>query len=1316
MADCGCVSEADLRALLAGELPDLIAGEVTRHLESCPDCEAAAQHLDTQADPFLHRLRHAVHNSSEDLSGSQKGSASKTPMPEAPGVRPDVGRRETATLQSTQSASGFFPRTPPGYTIVRELGRGGMSVVYEARQKRPERTVALKMLLSGAHASTERRMRFLAEAEAIARLQHPGIVRVYQVAEHEGVPFLVLEYVGGGNLAQKVGGRPLPAREAAELVQTLARAVAHAHGQGIIHRDLKPSNVLLTTEGQPRISDFGLAKQEQAALTASGDVLGTPSYMAPEQAQGSVRLVGPVTDIYALGAILYELLTGRPPFLAATVLETLEQVRAREPISPRKLVPKIPRDLETICLKCLEKDRARRYVSAQKLAEDLQRFIDGRPVVARPVGPLNKALRWCRRNPGWTSMAATVAGLLIFIAIGTAMSAAYLQIALTQSQHNLWGAYLEEARAGRMSKRSGQRVKSLEAIRKALALPVPPGRSIQELRTEAIAALALSDIRVSREWPGLADDTNDVDFSDDFRLYACVDKEGGASVRRVADDVEIARLPGFGTKGYFNPVFSPDGGHLVIRNSGSGRGRVWQLADRMLEPRWELPEGAFLSVSFSSDSRHLARVDFEGRLEFLDLRSGERMSAAPVGRVRGVAFHPDNKQFIAVTRNGDQDFCCLGDLRDIRVTTRFAPGGGIRGCRWHPDGRTLAIFSSDDRIIFWDVARGKATGVLSHSGPPITRATFNHTGDLLVTSSDKLRCWNPHTGQKVFEMPFRCACLRFSPDDRLLACDLAMEGGLVRLHEVTVGREYLALRRGGSFASPAVSPDGMFIAATTDDGVRLWDSTTGQEVALFPGTAGTSGLLFAADGRALLTHGEQGLWRWPIHESGSAALRIGPPQARSLNTAGGRLSQSNDGRVLAYCPGRIVNDQTGQRHLRIFQSDVESCSVSPDGHYVALGSYSGIGQPDFAVYEAVTGNRVFTGPVGIDTSDVAFSRDGRWLATTSGGTRLWTVDSWEPSRFIGGSKPAFSPDQRTLAVESGSGSVRLVDLATGQDLARLEDPEQIISESLTFSPDGTRLIAASSRGSSIHVWDLRRIRLQLAEMGLDWDVPPFSALDSAKASSPSSVVVDTRGFPFPAKTAVAVWSLAIGLQPLNPEAYYRRALAHADSSNQRAEHHRETAIADLRNAIRLHPDFLSLVGKTPTPTADLNGLAWWCVSDSANTVEVGVTLAMQAVAQDPADFNLFNTLGVAYYRVGRYQDAIVALEKSLSRSDPGMDAYDLYFLAMCHCRLNDKAKASSCLKRATESHERNASRLGAMALQELSRFRAEAENTIQRKE
>jgi WD40 repeat protein/tRNA A-37 threonylcarbamoyl transferase component Bud32 len=1315
MADWGCCSEADLRALLAGELPDRIAESITRHLENCPGCESTASRLDMQADHFLKRLRRAVHDRVGDASKAQESSEVRTtPASDAPQMAPDATIEGAPVSGSERSVGDSIPRTPPGYTIVKELGRGGMSVVYQARQKRPDRTVALKMLLYGAYASTEKRIRLLAEAEAVARLQHPGIVPVYEVAEHEGVPFLVLEYVPGGNLAQKINGRPLPARQAAEIVVVLARAIAHAHQEGIIHRDLKPANVLLTTGGQPRISDFGLAKQEQAELTASGDVLGTPSYMAPEQARGSVRLVGPATDIYALGAILYELLTGRPPFLAATVLETLEQVCAREPISPRRLNPKIPRDIDTICLKCLEKDRARRYASAQELAEDLKRFVDGRPVVARPVSAFNKAFRWCQRNPGWTAMAATLTGLLVFIVIGTSMSAAYLRMALTQSQQSLWEAYLEEARASRMSKRSGQRVRSLDAIRRALALPVPPGHALQELRTEAIASMALSDIRVSREWPGLANDTNDIDFSDDFQFYARADKEGGASVRRVADDVEVARLPGFGTKGYFSPHLSPDGTHLVVRNSGSGQGRVWRLRDAAPELRWELPEGALRSASFSLDGHLLAQIDFEGRLEFFDLLSGKRTSATSAGRVRTIAFHPNNKQFLTVTRIGDQDWCCLCELPHNGVTAKFAPGVTIRGCRWHPDGRTLAIMTSDNRVVFWDVTTGKTDRILSHPAPVIVRATFNHTGDLLVTSSDRLRCWNPRTCQQVFEMPFRPACLRFSPDDRLLACDLVMEGGLVRLHEVAVGREYISLRRGSLFGSPAVSPNGAFLVASTEDGVRLWDLTTGQELALFPGTQGTSGVLFAADGGALFTHGPQGLWCWPIHEEGEARLQIGPPQMRSLNTQGGGLSQSNDGRVLACCPGRIANDGTGQRSLRIFQSDVESCSVSPDGRYVAFGSYSGIGQPDFAVYEAASGNRVFTGPVGIEGSDVAFSREGRWLAATSGGTRLWSAESWKPHRFVGGSKPAFSPDECTLAVETGSGSIRLVDVATGQDLARFEDPEQIISESLTFSPDGTRLIATSSRALSIHVWDLRRIRLQLAEMGLDWEAPPFPAAGPSNVSSLPTVVVDPSGFAFPASTEAAAWSLAISLLPLNPEAHYRRALAHVALSNDRPERHRDAAVADFRRAVRLHPDFLSLVNRTPARTTDLNGLAWWCVSEVSDLVDAGVVLAKQAVTQDETDFNLLNTLGVALYRTGRYQDAVVTLEKSLGKGDPGMAAYDLYFLAMCHFRLGDKTKATDCMKRAIASHERNASQLGATVLQELSRFRAEAESCLRK--
>jgi eukaryotic-like serine/threonine-protein kinase len=301
------------------------------------------------------------------------------------------------------------PPAPPGYEIRGELGRGGMGVVWKARQLRPSRDVALKVLRAGLPSDLEARRRFRAEAEALARLQHPGIVQVYEVGEHEGRPFFSLEFCAGGSLANKLAGGPLPPAEAAALVEAVARAVGVAHRAGIVHRDLKPANLLLAADGTPKVTDFGLAKsltQDGQQLSRSGTVLGTPAYAAPEQFDGAA---GAAADVYALGAILYECLTGRPPFQAATVLETLALVRTREPVSVRQQQPGVPRDLETICLKCLEKEATHRYGSAEGLAGDLQRFREGRPVTARPVSRPERLRRWARRNPLTSGLAALLA-------------------------------------------------------------------------------------------------------------------------------------------------------------------------------------------------------------------------------------------------------------------------------------------------------------------------------------------------------------------------------------------------------------------------------------------------------------------------------------------------------------------------------------------------------------------------------------------------------------------------------------------------------------------------------------------------------------------------------------------------------------------------------------------------------------------------------------------------------------------------------------------------------------------------------------------
>ena len=320
----------------------------------------------------------------------------------------------------------LFPRHCGEYELLEEIARGGMGVVYKARQIKLNRLVAVKVLLSGPLASAADLQRFRAEAEAVANLQHPNIVAIHEVGEHASQPFFSMDYVVGTCLSELVREHPLPAPRAADYVKTIAEAIQYAHERGVLHRDLKPANVLIDRAGQPRIIDFGLAKRLGSdpqlstindPLTLTGQVLGSPNFIPPEQAAGKRGAIGRHSDIYALGAILYHLLTARPPFVAATAHETVHQVLNTEPVAPRALNPTVPRDLETICLKCLEKEPHRRYRTAQELADELWRFLRGEPIQARPVGPLGRSWRWCRRNPRLAVLAATVVVLVLSLAV-----------------------------------------------------------------------------------------------------------------------------------------------------------------------------------------------------------------------------------------------------------------------------------------------------------------------------------------------------------------------------------------------------------------------------------------------------------------------------------------------------------------------------------------------------------------------------------------------------------------------------------------------------------------------------------------------------------------------------------------------------------------------------------------------------------------------------------------------------------------------------------------------------------------------------------
>ncbi len=338
----------------------------------------------------------------------------------------DLHSRETVIRPELQRAappaSAPKQKTFAGYELLEEIARGGMGVVYKARQKSPRRVVALKMILSGQLASKEEIARFYSEAEAAAALEHPNIVPIYEAGEQEDRHFFSMAFVEGQSLSDKVRQGPLPPREAAELMKVIGEAMAYAHDHDIIHRDLKPANILLDQEGQPRITDFGLAKniKGDSNLTATGQIMGTPSYMPPEQASGKMNEIGPAADIYSLGAVLYCLLTGRPPFQAASVLETITLVIEKEPVAPRTLNPSTPRDLETICLKCLEKNAERRYASAGEFASELQRYLNDEPILARRIGALHRGLRWCRRNRLATGLFATI--LLTLISLGAGLN------------------------------------------------------------------------------------------------------------------------------------------------------------------------------------------------------------------------------------------------------------------------------------------------------------------------------------------------------------------------------------------------------------------------------------------------------------------------------------------------------------------------------------------------------------------------------------------------------------------------------------------------------------------------------------------------------------------------------------------------------------------------------------------------------------------------------------------------------------------------------------------------------------------------------
>jgi WD40 repeat protein len=1115
MIDPGCLSDADLRALLLGELPDRLAEVAVAHLQGCPRCEAAARRLDPLADSLLRGLRQAV----------QPGPNTISLMPsDTPETIPDVPRPS-----EDQGASRPPGADVPGYTVVQEVGRGGMSVVYQAWQTRPRRLVALKMILNPTHATVERRVRLLAEADAIAALQHPHIVAIYEVGEHNGLPYLALEFMAGGSLAQQLGGVPRPPREAAALVEKLADAVHYAHEHGIVHRDLKPGNVLLTADGTPKVADFGLAKQQGPDLTATGAILGSPSYMAPEQAAGARRSIGPAADVYALGAILYELLTGRPPFRAATVLETLEQVRSQEPLAPSQLQAGTPRDLNTVCLKCLEKEPARRYAGAAALAEDLRRFREGRPIQARRTSGLERARRWCRRNPTVASLSAGLVAMGLLVSAGSVATAVRLgraaqqaQQAEREAQEQLYDSLFVQAHANRTSQRPGQRLDSLKALAQAAQLGRALGRSPEEflkLRNEAIACLALPDARLERDWEGSPPGTSGVALDARGERYAWSGADEGIHIRRVADHAELLRLPTLPAEvpsRLLRLRFSPDGGFLALWYDQWARLhplQVWELKPGVSRPLLALAD-ATGEAEFAPDGRSVAVGMPDGSVRFFDLADGRETRCLNPGLAPSrVAFHPDgHKLAVASTQ---QPRVQVHDLASGRLLYSLAHPKGVQAVAWDPEGRLLATGCNDRRIYLWDGASGAQRGILEGHGWEIRDLAFNDSGDWLASLGwdMTLHLWDVAKRRQLWQIE-DIRVLGFHRGEHFMASSLA--GRRVQLWACLSSAAFHVLHHPQSaLMTRNFSPDSRWLATLTRDGTTwLWDVARQEQFAHLVDTPWAN---WDPAGRLLLATKDDQLVRRSVHclrEGNREKPGLGPPEILLTRADGfetgcphcwyegnellvGVLRREPGARIQVFALGG-ARKKRWERHV----ANLVYWSISPDGRWMALGTE--FGGPGVLILDAHTGELHCTLPVG--DAAVAFSPDGRWLVTTtgrfptpSGECSLWRTGTWEkvrstPLRRIstapGGT--AISPDSTLLAVASAMNEIRLMRLETLEEIATLTAPEAGIILGVSISADGRYLVDEVT--DTVHVWDLPRLRRGLREIGLDWE--PAVAPDS----------------------------------------------------------------------------------------------------------------------------------------------------------------------------------------------------------------------------
>jgi WD40 repeat protein/tetratricopeptide (TPR) repeat protein len=1051
-----CPSHEKLSRFLGEQLSGADFDDVERHVQICARCQETLDRLSGAEPLTLGRpdWTRSVHDPSpEFVRRLREISPSRLDCADS---------MSEAVCEDTVSGNDGSRPVVAGYDILAELGRGGMGVVYQARHVRLGRVVALKMLLAGAHASPQEVARFRVEAEAVAQLQHPNIVQIFEVGEEKGCPYLALEYVAGESLSQKLRGMPLPDGDAARLVEALARAVHAAHQRGIVHRDLKPANVLLAADGTPKITDFGLAKRLNAATapTQSGALLGTPDYMAPEQAEG--RSTGPATDVYGLGAILYRLLTGRPPFLAATPLDTLVRVRTEEPVRPAVLHPRVARDLETICLKCLQKEPRKRYVSAEALAEDLGRFQSGESIQARPVSLGERAVKWMKRRPALATLAAvsTAAAVALVASLAglwrNAEARAQAVQQLDEAQNLLTDRKDELARLARAVREQEKEVKRKldEAARERART--------RQARVDTRRALYIRDMHLAQAALEKEHINHLVMLLEKHRPPPGEKDVRGFEWHYLWRLCHGARLALRGHTGYIQDIrFSPDGKILTSLSQEEGTVKLWDAVTGAERPA---PWGRLTDVAgmaYSRDGKTLATGYRNGTVRFWDVRSGRaRFSIrAHAGAVQGLAFALGGQALATGSRDGT---VALWDLATLRMQAVLPRGSGpVRRMELSADGRSLAI-SETYAARVWDVATRRVRfTVQAARGAELPGLAFSPDGNLVATGegyafgpdrSGFVRLWDTATGKELppaLEVPHRGAwALTFAPDGKTLA--VGCDNGAVKLWDIATRRVRHAFYGNRSRVhSVAFSPDGKTLASGGNDKVvLLWDAVTADPpVPLQEATGKWTHAAIAPDGNTMAL----------LSNTGTLKLR---------------------------------DRTTGQERVLRTQSGAEvswALAFAPDGKTLATGSFDST----VKLWDVTTGRERITlrGHAG-RLQCIGYAPDGKTLASGSvkpSEIRLWDAVTGKPKFRLRephagwyASCLAFGPDRNTLFSGSSWGAIQLWDLSTRTVRFTLKATEGAGWDvtSLAFSPDG-KLLAAGNYDGTVALWDLARLRKRL---------------------------------------------------------------------------------------------------------------------------------------------------------------------------------------------------------------------------------------------